>query len=84
MDQPPASLRPATREELAEALAYSLAWRRGKRHRHGERLAFQLAAEMMVEHLELAGFVVMKKPPLESHAAPDYLRAAGLQIKVEG
>ena len=75
--QPSHSLRLAAREERAEALAYLLAYRRGSGTRTAERLAFQLAAEMMVENLELAGFVVTKKPPLEGHAAPDYLRAAG-------
>ncbi len=64
-------LRPATREELARTLAYALQYRRdGKPHRHAQHHLTAIAAGVLVDHLELAGFVVMKKPPAPMHGAP--------------
>jgi hypothetical protein len=64
------SLRPATRDELRDALGYALRFnRRGKAHRHALEDMARIAADVLIEHLELSGFVVMKKPPAVSHAA---------------
>ena len=58
-------LRPATREEVRLALGYALRYgRSGKAHRHASDDMARIAADVLVEHLELSGFVVMKKPPV--------------------
>jgi hypothetical protein len=40
----------------------------GGSHQANEHMA-AIAAERVVRHLERAGFVVMKKPPIDGHAA---------------
>jgi hypothetical protein len=71
-------LRPATRDELRDALGYALRFnRRGKPHRHALEDIARIAADVLIEHLELSGFVVMKKPPAVSHAAPAAHRDRG-------
>ncbi len=63
-------LRPATRDELMDSLAYAMRYRNGRRVRddHAEGFMSRLAAECLAEHLELSGFVVMKKPPARAHS----------------
>ncbi len=63
-------LRPATRDELMDSLAFAMRYRNGKRVRddHAESFMSHLAAERLAEHLELSGFVVMKKPPTRAHS----------------
>ncbi len=64
-------LRAATTDELVQALSYSLRFNeRGKAHRMGADFVARIAAETLVKHLELAGFVVMKKPPGGAPVAP--------------
>ena len=64
-------LRPATRDEITQALGYALQFNRsGKAHRHAASDMARIAADVLAEHLELAGFVVMKKPPAQAPAAP--------------
>ena len=64
-------LRPATREDLRYALSYGLRfapqesrtvtpWRTWRASR----------ADVLIDHLERSGFVVMKKPDLKAHGAP--------------
>ncbi len=64
------TLRPATRDELMDSLAYAMRYRGGRRVRddHAESFMSRLAAERLAEHLELSGFVVMKKPPARAHS----------------
>jgi hypothetical protein len=70
-DPDPSSLRPATREELASALAYALAHLHGgKTHRYAQDHLTAIAAGVLVDHLELAGFVVMKKPEARAYGWP--------------
>ena len=62
-------LRPATRDEVSQALGYALRFNRsGKAHRLATEMAARIAADVLAEHLELAGFVVMKKPPAPLHS----------------
>lgn len=62
-------LRPATRDEVSDALGYALQFSRsGKPHRHAGSYTARIAADVLAEHLELAGFVVMKKPPAPLHS----------------
>jgi len=65
----PSTWRRATAEELATSLAYSLVWdKRGKPH--GKRLSEmrEIIARWQVEHLEMSGYVIMKKPPILPHS----------------
>ena len=60
---PDADLLPADSADLAQALAYALRFRRGSRTRSADETMAQITAERLVEHLEEAGFVVLRKPP---------------------
>jgi len=56
-------LRPATPDEIQDALAFALRFQGRKRVHHADNMMAQITAERLVEHLERSGFVVMKKPP---------------------
>ena len=71
-------LRPATRDEVSQALGYALRFNRsGKSHRHATEMTARIAADVLAEHLELAGFVVMKKPPAPLHSTTPHMDADG-------
>ena len=71
-------LRPATRDEVSDALGYALQFNRsGKAHRHAASDMARIAADVLAEHLELAGFVVMKKPPAPLHSDTAHWRPDG-------
>jgi hypothetical protein len=58
-----APLSPASPDDIADALAFALRFDgRKRKHDAGEIMA-AIVARRLVEHLERAGFVVMKKPP---------------------
>lgn len=62
------ALRPATAEELSEALCYALRFNeRGRPRRTGVEQMAPLAAAQLVRHLALARFVVLRRPPLAPH-----------------
>ena len=73
LDMP--NLRPATRDELMQALSFTLRFNGRRRvHAHTEDLAMaRVTAEPLLEHLERSGYVVMHKPPLGQHGAPGNL-----------
>ncbi len=58
-------LRPATREELVEGLAFAMHYQGRKRVRddHADSFMGRVAAERLTDYLAQSGFVVMKKPP---------------------
>ncbi len=57
------NLRPATPAELRQALSYGLRFdTSGKSYRAAGDYMADIAADILVRHLEQAGFVVMKKP----------------------
>lgn len=63
MTDAPNRLTPAAPDDLADALAFALRFHgRKRKHDAGEFLA-KILARRLVEHLDRAGFVVMKKPP---------------------
>jgi hypothetical protein len=62
------NLTPADPPDLADAIAFSLRFE-GKRVHQADEYMAAIAAERVVRHLERAGFVVIKKPPLGGHAA---------------
>ena len=56
-------LRPAEPEDVKQAIAFALRYRGRKRvDLASERMA-QIAAEHLVEHLQMSGFVIMHKQP---------------------
>jgi hypothetical protein len=64
-----APLSPASPDDLADALAFALRFDgRKRKHDAGEFMA-AIVARRLVDHLERAGFVVMKKPPAVGAAA---------------
>lgn len=61
--QPPRLDTPANPDELAAALAFALLFDGRKRLHLADEVIAKIAARRQVEHLERAGFVVMKRPP---------------------
>ncbi len=55
-------LRPATADEIEQSLVFALRFNGRKRVHQGDEFMAKITAERLVEHLERAGFVVMKKP----------------------
>ena len=49
--------------DLAEAIAFALRYRGGKRVHQADESMAQIAAERIIEHLARARFVIMKRPP---------------------
>lgn len=57
------ALRPATRNEIMNAMMHGLVYGRdGKRTRHNNDFFAKVGAEVLIDHLERSGFVLMKKP----------------------
>jgi len=67
--QPNPALRPATPEEIGTALAHALRFDGRKRTHTGDEFMARITAERLVKHLELAGFVLMKRPDAPLHRA---------------
>jgi hypothetical protein len=55
-------LTPADPSDLAAALAYALRYQGRKRVHNADEIMAEIVARRLVEHLERAGFVVMKRP----------------------
>jgi hypothetical protein len=56
-------LRPATPNEIADALSFALRYQGRKRVYHADDMMARITAERIVQHLEASGFVVMKGQP---------------------
>jgi hypothetical protein len=56
-------LTPADPSDLASALAFALRLDGRKRVHNADEIMAEIVAKRPVEHLERAGFIVMKKPP---------------------
>lgn len=54
---------------LADAIAFALRYSGRKRVHYADEYMARIAAERIVQHLEQAQFVVMRKPPLGGHSA---------------
>ena len=65
----PDTLTPASPEDLAGALAFALRFAGRKRTHNADEIMAEIVAKRLVEHLERAGFVVMKRPPIGGGAA---------------
>jgi hypothetical protein len=69
MTDPAEHLLPASSEDLAAALAFALRFQRRKRTHNADEIMAEIVAKRLVEHLERAGFVVMRRPPTGGGAA---------------
>ena len=56
-------LQPATPEDLIAALAFALRFQGRKRVHNADEIMAEIVAKRLAEHLQRAGFVVMKRPP---------------------
>ena len=56
-------LTPAAPSDLAAALAFALRHQGRKRVHKADEIMAEIVAQRLVEHLERAGFVIMKRPP---------------------
>ena len=57
------NLTPADPSDLADALAFALRFHGRKRVHKADEIMAEIVAKRLVEHLERADFVVMKRPP---------------------
>ena len=55
-------LTPADPQDLADTLAFALRFQGRKRVHNADEIMAEIVAKRLVEHLERAGFVVMKRP----------------------
>ena len=62
-------LTPASRADLANALAFALLFEGRRRKNDADEMLAKIVAKRLVDHLERAGFVVMKRPPIIGAAA---------------
>ncbi len=62
MTDPAERLTPASPDDLADALAFALRFQGRKRVHNADEIMAEIVAKRLVEHLERAGFVVMKRP----------------------
>ena len=62
MPKPADRLTPATPEDLAAALAFALRFQGRKRVHNADEIMAEIVAKRLVDHLERAGFVIMKRP----------------------
>jgi hypothetical protein len=69
MSNPGDTLTPASPDDLASALAFALRFHGRKRTHNADEIMAEIVAKRLVEHLERAGFVVMKRPPTAGGAA---------------
>jgi hypothetical protein len=67
-----AKLRPAEPDEFRDTLEFALTSDGRKRFRHADGLAARITADHLVRHLEMAGYVVMKRPPRQAHSTSGF------------
>ena len=63
-----AHLTAATAAEIAESLSFGLLYNGRKRVHDADSMMARITAQRLVEHLERAGFVLMKRPPTQPHS----------------
>jgi hypothetical protein len=70
MDTSAEKLISTTREDVLQTMEYAMKFRRGKATRAAQDVAVSALAAMVLEHLELCGFVIMRRPPSAPHSTP--------------
>jgi hypothetical protein len=78
MTDTPHPLRPASAEEIEQALAHALRFDGRKAFKLSSESMAKITAAHLAECLRQSGFVVMKKPPEPPHRAPAYGRGYGM------
>ena len=53
--------------DLSDTISFALRFEGKKRYHDFDRFAADIVADRLVRHLDRAGYVVMKKPPLTGH-----------------
>jgi hypothetical protein len=67
MKEPDPKLTLADPDALSDALSFALRFEGKRRYSDSDRFAADIIADRLVRHLDRAGYVVMKKPPLGGH-----------------
>ncbi len=68
------ALRAAAADDVLSALEFGMTYSRGKsRSRAADEIARKTVAQMIYDHLILAGFVVMKKPAAPAHSTGRFM-----------
>ncbi len=62
-------LTPAEPDDIADALAFALRFDGRKRKHDAAEMMARIVAARLVEHMERAGFVIMKRPPVGGASA---------------
>ena len=70
-------LTPASPDDLASTLAFALRFHGRKRVHNADEIMAEIVSKRLVEHLERAGFVVMRRCPAEGAATLARTEAAG-------
>jgi hypothetical protein len=67
MIEPDPKLTLADPDALSDTLSFALRFEGKRRYTDTDRFAADIIADRLVRHLDRAGYVVMKKPPLGGH-----------------
>jgi len=70
-------LRPASRQEAAEALSFALRFKGRRPFPQSNTLMAEITAEHLLEHLERCGFRLMKVPDAVAPSASRHPKAEG-------
>ncbi len=57
-----------TRDEVLQSIEFSMKFNRGKPTRAALDVAVHTLAQMVIDHLELSGYVIMRRPPRAPHS----------------
>ena len=67
-DDPP--LRPADPDDFRRSLAFALTFDGRRQFKTSGEMMAQITAEHLARHLEMSGYVIMKRPPGPGHSTP--------------
>jgi hypothetical protein len=67
MTEPEQKLTRAKPDDLVDTLSFALRHEGRKSKHDSDKLNADIVAQRLVRHLDRAGYVVMKKPPLGGH-----------------
>lgn len=65
-------LRPADPDELRQALQFALTFDGRKQFRASGEMMARITAEHLAKHLEMSGYVVMKRPSGPAHSTSGF------------
>lgn len=72
-------LRPATPQEIAEALSFGLRFNGRRPFPQANSLMAEITAAHLVEHLQRCGFLVLKAPDAVAPSASHHPKAGGVE-----